>query len=51
MINWKETPPFNCEMQSFVHLLTIENNSGGEIHRHLWAAYGAENVMSFRNVQ
>ncbi len=33
MMNWKETPPSNCEVKSVICFLTIENNSGAEISR------------------
>ncbi len=32
MMNWKETPPSDCEVWSVVHFLTMENNSGAKIH-------------------
>ncbi len=46
-MNGKETPPSNCEVRS-VSFITMENNSGAEIHRHLCAAYREENVMNLR---
>ncbi len=50
-MNWIETPPFDCELQIGVRFLTIENNFGSEIHRHLCTAYGEENIMNLINVQ
>ncbi len=38
MMNEKETPPSDCEVQ-IVRFLTIENNSSAEIRRHLCATY------------
>ncbi len=48
MINWKETPYSECKMRSVVWFLTIENNSGTEIHCSLCAAYKEENVMNLK---
>ncbi len=35
MMNWKETSPSVCEVQSVVHFLTVENNSEAEVHCYL----------------
>ncbi len=48
MMNCKETPPSNSKMRSVVHFLTIENNSGAEIHCCLCTVYGEENVMNLK---
>ncbi len=50
MVNWNETLPSDCEVQSVVRFRTIENNSRVEIHHRLHAAYRGENVMNLRNV-
>ncbi len=49
IMNWKETQPSYCQVQSVVRFLTIENNSGAEIHCRLCTAYGEENVMNLEN--
>ncbi len=48
MMNWKETPPSDCKVRSVVQFVTIENNFGAEMHCHLCATYGKENVMNLR---
>ncbi len=50
-MNWKETPPSDCEVRSGVSFLKIENNSEAEIHCHLCTAYGEENIVNLKNVQ
>ncbi len=50
-MNWKKTPPIDCKVQSLVCFLTIENNSGAEIHRPLGTDYREENVMNLKNVR
>ncbi len=39
------------QLRSIVRFLTIENNSGAEIHHSFSDSYGGENVMNLRNVQ
>ncbi len=51
MMNWKETRSSDCEVRSAVQFLTIVNNSGAEIRRHLYTTYRENNVIHFRNVQ
>ncbi len=51
VMNWKETLPSNCELQSVINFLTIENDFGAEIHRCLCAVYEEENAVNLRNVQ
>ncbi len=51
MLNWKETSPSDWKVWSVVCFLTIENNSGVEIHCRLCTTHGEENVINLRNVQ
>ncbi len=50
MMNWKETPPSNCKMQSIVPFLTIEINSGAKIHCCSCIVYGDENVINLETL-